>query len=82
MKQFRLTKAAWIVAIGLLGGCSATQSAPPPAQAAQQNAHDSLDWAPRAGEDVNASTLNIFGEFDGDRPMSVKQVGQSGFQQH
>jgi len=58
------------------------QQAPMAAEATAQAASDPLSWESNRPEEVRASTLNIFGEFDGEHRGAVKQIGEAGFQQH
>lgn len=64
-------------------GCSQTQvvrSSPPSVSAVPAGVE--MGWDPVVGPTEKASTLNIFGEFDGDRRGPARQIGEAGFQQH
>ncbi len=93
----RLLEAGLVVAtIATLVGCSAVSPVAPgakseepakaPVAATPDNAATAMiaqpAWEANRPEDIRASTLNIFGEFDGEHRGAVKQIGESGFQQH
>ncbi len=85
----RLLEAGLIVAaVAVLAGCSTISGVAgakepgKPQQPVAGAAIEQPDWEANRPEEVKASTLNIFGEFDGQRRNSTKQIGEAGFQQH
>src|SRR4051812_12649521 len=87
----RLLEASLVAAtLVILTGCTTatmTSNASEPKTAPQDAtataaAIDQPNWESNRPEEIKASTLNIFGEFDGEHRGAVKQIGEAGFQQH
>ena len=76
-------------AIMTLAGCTGLPAMPSQAESPKSQpaathaaAGSQPEWEANRPEEVKASTLNIFGEFDGQHRSAVKQIGEAGFQQH
>lgn len=85
--KMRLVTAVTFVAVVGLAGCCHTPSKPieeaKPLKEPVRPAVVDLGWEATGPMEANkATTLNIFGEFDGQRGQTVKQSGEAGFQQH
>jgi Tol biopolymer transport system component len=79
----RLLEAGLIAAtIAAVAGCSTSTPASSATPTARSGYASQPDWEANRPLDVRASTLNIFGEFDGEHRGSSKQLGEAGFQQH